>query len=243
MLQSSALSKFGLALCACLVGAPLHAQWLLGPIILVETDRFHNNKLDFDFIPYIAWESERWHIGIDEISVDISKRDDIRFELLAEPRYSLDSPAAQFESLERDFALEAGVSASVDFFPWAVTMTALSDVTGSHDGQSISFGIGQEFPLGPGYAEFELITEFKGAALAMHLYGIEVEESNVELQAYEPGIVLSAAVSATYFYQIGAKMGMQVELELNALPERLLDSPRLNERFQAEAYIAVIRQF
>ncbi len=84
--------KLGVLLLAGLVSLNLsqasaaEGQFLLGLGLQYEDVQYIGQDKSIDALPYIAYETERLHIGIDEISYKIVTQDIFELALFAEPR-------------------------------------------------------------------------------------------------------------------------------------------------------------
>jgi len=63
------------------------------------------------------------------------------------------------------------------------------------------------------------------------------------LPAYNPGSVWKGFFAVSYFIELGERAGAQIQIEISDLSGDVANSERISDTFQAEAYIAFIRQF
>ncbi len=137
--------------------------------------------------PYIAYQWENAHLGIDGFNYDFYDNGLISVTADLEPRWSFteadDSPL--FSQIDRSTAIEAGLSMKFKYGAAYLEASGLHDISGEHDGYQASLELGLSEDFGWAEAGISIGVDYNDDALATYLYGVKTDEATNTLAAYE----------------------------------------------------------
>lgn len=196
-------------------------------------------------VPYIAYDWENMHVGVDGINYSFWNSDALQVTALLEPRWTFGDPedSPLFEDIERDTAFEAGLEAVLDIGPIYVSGTALQDISDVHNGfeGSAEVGVNAEFgslemSVGLGYA-------YRDKDLSAHLYGVRLEEARADLSAYAPDTDWYPYIDLDAFYALSDSMGILAFARYEHLGSNATDSPLVSRDRDANIGLALLKRF
>lgn len=166
--------------------AKAEGQWTIGVIGVGTTGTYIGEEETGGIAPLLSYDTDRLHIGLDGVSYDVfaSQQASVAVALgyRAAPAFPEDDPL--FKGLDRDDAVELGVSAQLDFGDAYVSAGAMADVSDAHGGIEAHAAVG--YALAPG--AFEIIAEagarFRDEKLNQYLYGVTAAEATPDRLEY-----------------------------------------------------------
>jgi len=196
-------------------------------------------------IPYIAYDWENAHLGVDGFSYNFFITDTLQISALLEPRWSFGDPedSPLFEDIERDTALEAGIEVAMDLGLFFVGGNILKDISDVHNGFEVSIETGLETEFGG--AQFSTLVgyAYRNKDLSAHLYGVRLDEARDGLDAYVPDTSWYPYISADAIYPIGDSMGILAFSKYEHLESGATNSPLITEDRDVTFGIAFLKQF
>lgn len=196
-------------------------------------------------IPYLAYDWENAHLGVDGFSYSFFNTDTLEISALLEPRWSFGDPedSPLFEDIERGTALEAGIEAELSLGGFFISGNVLHDVSDVHNGFEGSVEAGLEAELGGFQLGASVGYAYRNKDLSAHLYGVEVDEARTGLDAYAPDSSWYPFVSAEAIYPIGDSMGILAFAKYEHLNSDATDSPLISKDRDATFGIAFLKRF
>lgn len=200
---------------------------------------------DNTFVPYVAYSWENAHLGIEGFTYQFFTQDIIEVSLAIEPRWSFANPddSVLFADIERDIALEVGLSASMDIGPVFLSAGLLSDISGTHNGFEARLEIGVQADLGA----FELTLStgliHRDSGLSQHLYGVNETEVRQGLSAYSAPAETHPMAQASVLYTLNNKSAFLLFAGYEKLPSSVLDSPLINKKRDASLGAVFLYKF
>ncbi|WP_409433035.1 MipA/OmpV family protein [Litorimonas sp. RW-G-Af-16] len=196
-------------------------------------------------IPYLAYDWENAHLGVDGFSYSFFNTDALELSALVEPRWSFGDPedSPLFEDIERDTALEAGLEAELDFGGLFIRANILHDISDVHNGFEGSAEAGFAAELGEVQLRTSVGYAYRDKSLSTHLYGVRAEEAREGLGAYTPDASWYPYVSADAIYPISSSMGILAFARYEHLNSDATDSPLITKDRDATFGAAFLKRF
>lgn len=196
-------------------------------------------------IPYLAYDWENTHLGVDGFSYNFFNTDVLEVSALLEPRWSFGDPdnSPLFEDIERDTALEAGIEVDVNLGGFFVSGKVLHDVSDVHNGFEGSAEAGFELELGKLQLSTSLGYAYRDKGLSQHIYGVRGDEARTGLTAYAPDASWYPYVSADAIYPIGDSMGILAFARYEHLNSDATNSPLISKDRDASFGVAFLKRF
>lgn len=218
-------------------------DWIVGLIIDGGQSPYVDGEDSVQALPYVAYETERFHIGIDGLRYTVIDNGALSVETSIEPRFSPDFPdTALFDGLDRDEALEAGVSATYSFGQAYATARIEGDVTGAHDGYSGALAVGYETELGFAAIDASAGIRFRDANLNNYLYGVGADEVAASRSAFEMSDTANAFAEITALVPLAEDLFLIGEVSVADLGDAA-DSPLVDRDTIVGVTIGVGYQF
>lgn len=201
-------------------------------------------------IPYIAYDWENAHIGVEGFSYDFFSKafgisNQLSIELSIEPRWTFTDPedSTQFENIKRDTALEAGVSVTTEFAGLSVTAAYLEDISGVHDGSEASLELGLEIELGSLEAGFSIGYIQRDKSLNLHLYGVKKNEATATVAPFSPNASGFPFIESQWTLPLGKRNALIAFAKYEQLPTSIEKSPLIDQDYNASVGVLVLRRF
>lgn len=196
-------------------------------------------------IPYLAYDWENAHLGVDGFSYSFFNNDMITVSALLEPRWSFGDPedSPLFEDIERDTALEAGLEVDLSLGGLFVSGNILHDVSDVHSGFEGSAEAGFETELGGLQLSTSVGYAYRDKDLSTHLYGVRNDEAREGLDAYIPKASWYPYASADAIYPISDSMGILAFAKYEHLGSDATNSPLISKDRDATFGMAFLKRF
>lgn len=239
-------AQFALLACASILTttpALADGDWIIGLLADGTQSPYVGGEDSADFIPYIAYETDRFHIGIDEISYDVIDTGNLDVSVMLDPRFAPDLPnTALFDGLRRDDAYEVGVAASYSFGATTAGLSVQRDVSGAHNGLAGKLSFGYEAEVGPVALDLTAGVKLRDAKLNNYLYGVAEDEVTADRSAYKMGDTVNAFAEVTALMPLSENMYLLGEVTYSDLG-KAVDSPLVDRDNQTDILIGVLFQF
>ena len=223
--------------------ATAEGDWIVGIAIDGGQSPYVGDEDSVEALPYVAFETDTFHIGIDGLRYQVFDNGPLSLEASLEPRFSPDFPDTDlFDGLKRDDTLDAGLAATYSFGQAYAQATVEGDVTGVHDGYSISFAVGYEAE-----AAFALIgasagVRFRDANLNNYLYGVSADEATASRSAFKMSDTANAFAEITALMPVAEDVFLIGEVSFIDLGDTA-DSPLVDRDHLVGVTIGVGYQF
>lgn len=196
-------------------------------------------------IPYLAYDWENAHLGVDGFSYSFFNTDALEISALLEPRWSFGDPedSPLFEDIERDTALEAGLAAELSLGGFFIGGNILHDISDVHNGFEGSAEAGFEAELGDLQLSTSVGYAYRDKGLSTHLYGVRADEAREGLAAYTPNASWYPYVSADAIYPIGDSMGILAFAKYEHLNSDATNSQLISKDRDATFGVAFLKRF
>lgn len=236
----SICTVFGLSSVALAEG-----EWTIGVGLGAQTELYRDDGNSLSGFPFIAYDTERFHIGFDGISYKLVNTDQLGFNLHLSPRGDPDFPdTALFQGLDRDTAFEVGFSArqslARDLY---LQGSFLHDVSSEHDGYEAQVHLGRSFSSGRVHFDASVGVRYRSGDLNDYLVGVSASEANALRGAYGPGSTFSPVAQVSATVPVSDKTAVVGSLSYERFGSAYDDSPLTERGSQASAGIAVIYKF
>ncbi|MEL6423954.1 MAG: MipA/OmpV family protein, partial [Pseudomonadota bacterium] len=145
----------------------------------------------------------------------------------------------ELDGIDRNLTLDLGVTGEYTYGMTFLKATALQEVTREHDGQELSFEIGQRLRAGPVILEVSGGGIFRSADLNDHLYGVRDNEVRPGRPSYSPDADLTPFVSAGVILPLSDRARAFSRVRYEVLSEAATDSPIIEEDERVEIAFGV----
>lgn len=220
---------------------------LLGLGLVVESSPFEQaeNSLSGSPFPYIAYEWENAHAGIDGFSYRFYEASSIQITALLEPRWSLADPddSPLFAGIERKPSLETGLEVEFELGPLYLSANGLVDISDTHNGLAGQLKIGFEFELGAVSVDFGFGGGFKNQKLNQYLYGVDDDEASDSLAAYKVDDSLHGFLELSIGLPITERLALIGFAHYEAFEEQVKDSPLISDVGESNLGLAILTSF
>ncbi|MCF2870340.1 MipA/OmpV family protein [Octadecabacter sp. G9-8] len=224
---------------------PVFAEgdWIVGLLLDGSQSPFVGGQDSVQALPYIAYETGRLHIGIDEISYALVDSGRFDLSVMLDPRFAADLPdTALFDGLKRDDAFEAGFAASYAFGDASANLSVQHDVSGVHDGLAAKLSLSHEAQLGAVGLDFTAGVKFQDSDLNNYLHGVATADVTADRAAFEMDNTINAFAQMNALMPISDNAFLLGEVTYTDLGEAA-DSPLVNRDHIADVTLGLLFQF
>lgn len=231
--------------CSCALANTAYAEgdWIVGVLADGSQSPYIGGTDSVDLIPYIAYETDRLHVGIDEISYGLVDTGNLALSVMLDPRFADDLPdTALFEGLTRDTAFEAGFAASYAFGAASANLSLQHDVSGVHDGFAGEMSFGYEAAFGQIALDLTAGLKFRDENLNNYLYGVSAADVTADRAAFEMDNTVNAFAEVTALMQVTDNAFLLGEVRYTDLGEAA-DSPLVDRDNVTDVTLGLLFQF
>jgi len=220
-------------------------NWLLGIGVLANQTPYEDEENDSRLIPYIAYKTQNFQIGIDGASYRVSESDAYEAKLLADFRFDSYDPdeSDRFDSIERDSTIEAGGAIEWKTGRYFIGAKALADVLDEHDGHLFKLETGAGFGIGGGKFKLSIGGIYRSEELNQYLFGVEANEATSELDAFDTDDSWSVVIEASYVKSMSQQSFVRASLSVESLDSDVRDSPRVDSDTDSTLLVLMIWQY
>lgn len=196
-------------------------------------------------IPYLAYDWENAHLGVDGFSYDFFNSKTLTVSALLEPRWSFGDPedSPLFEDIERDTALEAGLEAQLNYGNFYVSGNVLHDISDVHNGFEATVKAGVETEIGPFKIDTRIGYAYRDKGLSQHLYGVRSDEARSGLAAFTPDASWYPFARIEALYPLGEKTAILAFARYEHLNKDTTNSPLVSQNRDATLGLAFLKRF
>ncbi|MEL7198675.1 MAG: MipA/OmpV family protein [Pseudomonadota bacterium] len=218
----------------------------LGVAVLADFSAYEGvDEIEANPVPYIAYDWENLHIGIDGINYDFWDNDVFELTVFADPRFAFTDPdeSPLFAGIDRKTTVEAGLGARFNAGPAYAEIRGQYDILDVHNGYEASARIGLEVEVGK--ASFDLAggVSYRDEKLNDHLFGVRADEARADLAQFSPQDSLEPFVSADIALQLGRRSAVIAFADFRLLRDEVRESPLIGRKYTGTAGVAFLRRF
>ncbi|WP_085580901.1 MipA/OmpV family protein [Thalassospira mesophila] len=206
----------------------LKGHWSLGAVGNVKTSPYRGaDDYDLGGLPWISFDSERLHVGIDGIKAKIVQGNWGSVSILGNVRQKPfdDGDSDYLRGLhDRDWAFETGVAYDRDLGPGKAHIEYLHDVSGEHDGQQADATYKVPFETGRFHYEVGGGVMWRDSDLNDYYVGVEPGEARAGRAAYAPDSAFLPHLDASVGFQLTRQMLLRANASATFLPDEYKDS-------------------
>ncbi|MGB3553998.1 MAG: MipA/OmpV family protein, partial [Jannaschia sp.] len=189
---------------------------------------FDKDHTDSAVFPDFSIEGARLSLGFSGLTFDVVERGGLTIAARLAPRLFAADPSdvAGLEQLERDIAIEAGLSARFASGNSGAEIEVLHDISDTHGGTAVNawlstgYSVSDRFRIGA-----RAVATWMDADLATYSYGVFASEADGSLAAYRVGASVIPSIGLHASYAVTDHASLLVGLETTFLPKRVTDSP------------------
>lgn len=225
--------------------------WLIGIAIDTESLPYQQTKaLTTSLQPYIAYEWENLHIGVDDIAYNFFSTSSISITAVLQPRWSPineDSPSI-FNDLERHDAIEAGV-----LFDYKLSKNLVSqwywqshffqDVSNVYKDTHASTQLGFQREYSDYELDISLGVKYQSAGLNQYLYGVNSNEATNSRQAFYTDSSFQPFIEFSVQYELSNQSFLITQFNFLTLDQTLKNSSLIDNTTQANLLLGWITAF
>ncbi len=196
-------------------------------------------------VPYFAYDTEHFHIGIDGLGYHVLNGDNASLSLTAASNLGLvfDEDNDFFDGMEREADLTIGLEGTYAFDGGLfIAATADKDISDAHGGMTASAAIGYETDLSLVGITVSAGAKYTSEQHNQYYYGISQTEARSGRQAFETKDAVLPFASIEMVFPVsdnGAIVGLLDYTDLSDVG----DSPLLEADYEASAHIGFIYSF
>ncbi|WP_299781169.1 MipA/OmpV family protein [uncultured Roseobacter sp.] len=240
MLIAQVCAVFGFTSAAMAEG-----NWTIGFGLGTETELYRDDDTSLSGFPFIAYDTETFHIGFDGLAYKVVNTSRFGFNLNLSPRGGPDFPdTALFQGLDRDTAIEIGFSARQTFANDVYVQAAfLHDVSSAHEGYEAQAHLGTSFSSGSVNFDASVGVRYRNDDMNAYLVGVSGAEANGSRSAYAPGSTLSPLAQFSATVPVSDRAAVVGSLSYERFGGSYDNSPLTKKGSQASAGVAIIYKF
>ena len=220
------------AIMGCFLATALTAHadgvWTLGLFAGVENDLYVNSKDQAEAIPYLAYDTEKFHFGLDGIAYHAMVTDNAIFSFLLSPRMEPNySKGPVFAGLKRDTAVELGFDGQYYFGPAYIGASGLVDISDTHNGYEVSTKLGFVLESGAFSLDASVGARHRSKKLNQYLFGVSATEATASRTAFQVGETTTAIASISAAYAINGRVSLIGDISMEEVG-KIKNSPLVN---------------
>jgi outer membrane protein len=225
----------------------LKGRWQLGAVGNVETSPYRGaDDYELGGLPWISFDSERLHVGIDGITAKIVQGNWGSVSILGDLRQKPfdDDDSSYLRGLhDRDWAFETGVAYDRKVGPGDAHIEYLHDVSGEHDGQQADATYTVPFQTGRFHYEVGGGVMWRDSDLNNYYVGVEPGEARADRAAYSADSAFLPHLDASVGYQLTQQMIVRANASATFLPDEYKDSSIIDEDVIYGVGLGLVYQF
>ena len=223
--------------------AAAEGDWIVGLIVQGDSQIYEGGTDDAILLPYLAYETDRLHIGLDGISYQALDYGDLAVDVTLNARFGPDFPdTTLFEGLDRDTAFELGFDAQYNFGAAYVGLALAGDISGAHDGYEGQASLGYAFETGALALDVSAGVILRDANLNAYLYGVSAAEATATRAAFDLGDTTNGFASVSAAFALSDQAYLIAEVSYEDLGDAR-NSPLVSKSESTEISIGIGFQF
>lgn len=188
---------------------------------------FDTDGTETGLIPDFLIEGDRFSFGTSGLSYKAFQSGGFTLSARLAPRFGTDpSDVAGLEQLERDVAVEAGLSARLAFGNVEAELEMLQDVSDTHGGMAVNASLSTGVSVSDRFMVGAKVgATWMDADLATYSYGVLPDEATGSLAAYRVKESVIPSISLHASYALAHHVMLTGGVETSFLPGSVTDSP------------------
>jgi outer membrane scaffolding protein for murein synthesis (MipA/OmpV family) len=211
-------------------------RWSVGAIGFVSPSPFAGEDTELQAFPFVSYQGDRFYLRGLEAGYHVVKPArgpglHPSFSVLASAR---SQPGTSRDKFNGELGLRAGLSGTFG----SISLTALQDVTGVHDGQELELSYSYRFAGDGGWALMPSVgISWQSEGLAQHMWGVTAEEQadmiadgdDVILPVYDvPGSAFTYNAGLMATYDFNDRWGAMLMANARYLDSDIRDNPGID---------------
>lgn len=216
-------------MCAA-TSASADGPWTIGVFAIGSTDVYLGDDQEVGFAPIISYDTEKLHVGVDGLSYQVYDYGLGQLDVVLGYRGAPAFPDknARFAGLERDDAVEAGISTQLAFGNAYVGLSTLTDISDAHGGTEADVTFGYATLIGDVQIDVSVGARYRTAKLNQYLYGVSAAEATADRSAYTANDTTTAFADITIGYALTENVTAVAQIGYEDIGENL-DSPLISK--------------
>lgn len=233
------------ATCAPADGLFSNGRFTIGAWAVHSSSLYKGEKSEATGFPYLAYDSDRLHLGFDGVGYKLVNREDLEFSLVLAPGSSPDFPKNDplFAGLKRDTPIHAGFDATVGFDSFYLSGGLKFDVSSEHKGYEAELMAGTELSLGDLVIDVGAGARIRDRKLNNFLYGVSAAEANSRRAAYDVGATTEPFAEMSVTYAISNNVALAGFVDYHPLSSKVHKSPLTNGKDSYSIGLGLIYNF
>ncbi|WP_342076917.1 MipA/OmpV family protein [Yoonia sp. SS1-5] len=185
-------------------GAYADGEWTVGILGVGTTGTYVGEDDTVGVAPFLTYETDRLSVGLDGVSYNVLEYQQGTVGLALGYRGGPDFPNKDplFDGLKRDDAVEAGITAQLDFGNAYVSLHTMTDVSDTHGGTEANVVVGYAIAPGSFVVSAEVGARFRDKDLNQYLYGVSATEATAARSAYAADQTTTAFANLAVVYPV-----------------------------------------
>lgn len=217
--------------------------WTLGLIGRAETGYYINQDDEIEGLPYLAYDTKRFHFGLDGIAYHAFQADNAKLSVLLAPRLKPDYPDDTiFSGLNRDTAVELGFEGRYDFGVGYVGATGLFDISDAHNGYEVLTKLGFTHKSGAFSLDASIGVRHRSKELNQYLFGVTAAEATATRVAFQSADSTTGIANLRGVYSFKNRVSLVGDITFEDLGS-MRKSPLVNKNTNTTVALGLIYQF
>lgn len=204
--------------------------------------------VDDEILPFpdISYQNGNFFMGFEELGYTVYSQETCAISLLGSWRsadYDSDDSSFLKGMEDRDLAIEAGAMITMETFLGDIGISALSDVSGKHKGQTISaqysIGIGDK---GWGIEAVAGVS-WQSEKVVDYYYGVRRSEVRNDRAYYKGKSTFSPSIGINGIVEIYGNLALQAGLNCEFLGSGITDSPLIEDDYVLSSSLSLSYSF
>ena len=192
--------------------------WTLGLFASVEDGLYANSKDEAEVMPYFAYDTERFHFGLDGIAYHAVVTDAATLSFLLSPRMEPNYPKGPvFAGLKRDAAVELGFDGQYNFGSVYIGASGLFDISDTHNGYELSTKLGYGFESGAFSLDANVGVRHRSKELNQYLFGVSPAEATAARAAFQAGKTTTAIANISAAYALSDQLSLISDISVEEI--------------------------
>ena len=206
---------------------------------------YKTEKSEVSAFPFVAYDSDRLHLGFDGIAYKFVNRADLEFSVRVAPGEKPNFPENKplFAGLKRGTPVDVGFDAAFRFDAFYVSGSAMVDVSSEHKGYHATAKVGTELALGSVGIDVGAGVRLRDGKLNNFLYGVSAAEANASRAAYSVGSTAEPFVDMTLSYAVSESVALIGSMEYQFVDKKVQNSPLTNNKDSYGVGLGLIYSF
>ncbi|NVK73107.1 MipA/OmpV family protein [Marinomonas sp. CT5] len=220
--------------------------WRVG--VAIESEYAGYGKTDqpmWNVSPYISYDWENFHLGADGLSYQFFKQEGLSLAAEVSPRWPSieESDSPLLTDIDRDTALEAGLSGNYAIGRFYVNGAIRADISDVHNGHEFTLKVGRSMEFRGINLDLAVGASYLDEKLNAHLYGVKNNEANVSRPAFYPKDSSVTFIEAKAFTLVGKNTQLLAIVGYKSYSSEIKKSPLIRHDGEGSVTLAIIQPF